>query len=87
MDNRVTSMAANMTGQAPNNQIAQFREFMQMFNVISEQCFMDCIKNFTSKQVSKEEYDCSISCLTKHLQSTQRISGRFQEEFIEQQKL
>ena len=77
-------MSANVPGQTPGNQIGQFKEFMQLFNKISEQCFMDCITNFTSKNVSKEENDCSISCLTKHFQNTQRISRRFQEEFIEQ---
>lgn len=86
-ENIASSMAAtaSMPGQTASNQISQFKEFLQLFNKISEQCFTACVNDFSSRKVSTEENNCSIACLTKHLQSTQRISRRFQEEFIEQQ--
>ena len=68
----------------PVEQVGQFKEFLQLFNKISEQCFADCVNDFTSRKVSNEESTCSISCLTKYLQSTQRISRRFQDEYLKQ---
>ena len=66
-------------GGTPREQINQFKEFLQSYNRVSEQCFADCVNDFTSRSVSGKETDCSIKCLTKYLQSTQRISLRFQE--------
>lgn len=66
-------------GGTGKEQISQFKEFLQSYNRVSEQCFADCINDFTSRNVSTSETNCSIKCLTKYLQSTQRISLRFQE--------
>ncbi|XP_037097906.1 mitochondrial import inner membrane translocase subunit Tim9 isoform X1 [Syngnathus acus] len=62
----------------------QFKEFLGTYNKLTENCFMDCVKDFTSREVRPEESSCSESCLQKYLKMTQRISMRFQEYHIQQ---
>uniref|UniRef100_A0A8C6KTH8 Mitochondrial import inner membrane translocase subunit TIM9 n=1 Tax=Nothobranchius furzeri TaxID=105023 RepID=A0A8C6KTH8_NOTFU len=62
----------------------QFKEFLGTYNKVTENCFMDCVKDFTSRDVKPEESSCSESCLQKYLKMTQRISMRFQEYHIQQ---
>ncbi|KAI1237497.1 Mitochondrial import inner membrane translocase subunit Tim9, partial [Lamprotornis superbus] len=75
----------NMAGQiSESDQIKQFKEFLGTYNKLTENCFVDCIKDFTSRDVKPEEITCSENCLQKYLKMTQRISMRFQEYHIQQ---
>ncbi|KAG1973201.1 mitochondrial import inner membrane translocase subunit Tim9 [Pimephales promelas] len=74
-------MAAQVT---ESDQIKQFKEFLGTYNKLTENCFMDCVKDFTTREVKPEETSCSESCLQKYLKMTQRISMRFQEYHIQQ---
>ncbi|XP_042720666.1 mitochondrial import inner membrane translocase subunit Tim9 isoform X1 [Lagopus leucura] len=75
----------NMAGQiSETDQIKQFKEFLGTYNKITENCFMDCIRDFTTREVKPEEITCSEHCLQKYLKMTQRISMRFQEYHIQQ---
>ncbi|XP_046883487.1 mitochondrial import inner membrane translocase subunit Tim9 [Hypomesus transpacificus] len=67
-----------------SDQIKQFKEFLGTYNKLTENCFMDCVKDFTTREVKPEETTCSESCLQKYLKMTQRISMRFQEYHIQQ---
>ncbi|CAJ1074932.1 mitochondrial import inner membrane translocase subunit Tim9 [Xyrichtys novacula] len=67
-----------------SDQIKQFKEFLGTYNKVTENCFMDCVKDFTTREVKAEESSCSESCLQKYLKMTQRISMRFQEYHIQQ---
>ncbi|XP_056282980.1 mitochondrial import inner membrane translocase subunit Tim9 [Pseudoliparis swirei] len=67
-----------------SDQIKQFKEFLGTYNRVTENCFMDCVKDFTGREVKPEESSCSESCLQKYLKMTQRISMRFQEYHIQQ---
>ncbi|XP_051478645.1 mitochondrial import inner membrane translocase subunit Tim9 isoform X3 [Apus apus] len=45
-----------MAGQiSESDQIKQFKEFLGTYNKITENCFLDCIKDFTSREVKPEE--------------------------------
>uniref|UniRef100_A0A8D0AFI2 Mitochondrial import inner membrane translocase subunit n=1 Tax=Sander lucioperca TaxID=283035 RepID=A0A8D0AFI2_SANLU len=61
-----------------------FKEFLGTYNKVTENCFMDCVKDFTTREVKTDESSCSESCLQKYLKMTQRISMRFQEYHIQQ---
>ncbi|KAB5562224.1 hypothetical protein PHYPO_G00015480 [Pangasianodon hypophthalmus] len=78
---RGLAMAAQVT---ESDQIKQFKEFLGTYNKLTENCFMDCVKDFTTREVKAEETSCSESCLQKYLKMTQRISMRFQEYHIQQ---
>jgi len=58
---------------------AQFREFLSQYNKITEQCFIACIHDFTTRKVITAEDSCSMNCLEKFMKMTNRISQRFQE--------
>uniref|UniRef100_A0AAY5KMY4 Mitochondrial import inner membrane translocase subunit n=1 Tax=Esox lucius TaxID=8010 RepID=A0AAY5KMY4_ESOLU len=47
-----------MAAQATEaDQIKQFKEFLGTYNKLTENCFMDCVKDFTTREVkSDEEY-------------------------------
>uniref|UniRef100_A0A8C4QR97 Mitochondrial import inner membrane translocase subunit n=1 Tax=Eptatretus burgeri TaxID=7764 RepID=A0A8C4QR97_EPTBU len=74
-----------MSGQIPEaDQIKQFKDFLGTYNKLTELCFMDCVKDFTSRKVQEGEIKCAENCMQKYLKMTQRISMRFQEYHIQQ---
>ncbi|XP_023696070.1 mitochondrial import inner membrane translocase subunit Tim9 isoform X2 [Paramormyrops kingsleyae] len=38
-----------------SDQIKQFKEFLSTYNKLTENCFMDCVKDFTTREVKAEE--------------------------------
>lgn len=65
--------------QASEADIRTFKEFLSQYNILAEQCFMACVRDFTSRTVSEKEETCATNCLDKNLKTIQRISMRFQE--------
>lgn len=66
-------------GGSTADQIKQFKDFILNYNKLSEQCFLDCVFDFTSRKFSGVEDTCSSNCVEKYLKMNQRISQRFQE--------
>ena len=62
-----------------SDQIKQFKDFILNYNKLSEICFMDCVHDFTQRNVSSKEETCANNCFDKFLKMNQRISQRFQE--------
>ncbi|KAI8125459.1 Mitochondrial import inner membrane translocase subunit Tim9 [Lucilia cuprina] len=60
-------------------QMKTFSDFLMSYNKLSEMCFTDCVRDFTSRQVKDSEEKCSLNCMEKYLKMNQRISQRFQE--------
>ncbi|XP_014447179.1 mitochondrial import inner membrane translocase subunit Tim9-like isoform X4 [Tupaia chinensis] len=45
-----------MTAQIPeSDQIKQFKEFLGTYNKLTETCFLDYVKDFTTREVKSEE--------------------------------
>lgn len=69
--------------QIPTNvdsdQIKSVRDFVASYNKLIEICFVDCITDFTTRDVQAKEEKCSLNCMEKYLQMNQRISQRFAE--------
>ncbi|XP_031627822.1 mitochondrial import inner membrane translocase subunit Tim9 [Contarinia nasturtii] len=61
------------------DQLKTFSDFLQSYNKLSEICFMDCVNDFTSRDIRKNEDLCALNCMEKYLKMNQRISQRFQE--------
>jgi len=57
----------------------QFRDFLTSYNKLSEICFVDCINDFTTREVRAKEEKCALNCMEKYLKMNQRVSQRFQE--------
>lgn len=62
-----------------DNQIQSFRDFLSSYNKLSEICFVDCITDFTTREIRAKEEKCALNCMEKYLKMNQRVSQRFQE--------
>lgn len=61
-----------MAAQIPeSDQIKQYKEFLGTDNKLTETCFLDCVKDFTTREVKPEENTYSEHCLQKCLKTTQ----------------
>ncbi|KAI8033524.1 mitochondrial import inner membrane translocase subunit Tim9 [Drosophila gunungcola] len=65
--------------QLDKDQMKTFSDFLMSYNKLSERCFTDCVRDFTSRDVKDTEEKCSLNCMEKYLKMNQRVSQRFQE--------
>ncbi|KAH8367972.1 mitochondrial import inner membrane translocase subunit Tim9 [Drosophila suzukii] len=65
--------------QLDKDQMKTFSDFLMSYNKLSEMCFTDCVRDFTSRDVKDSEEKCSLNCMEKYLKMNQRVSQRFQE--------
>lgn len=75
-------MATPMGTPDLNNSMTQmklFKEYMMDFNRLAEQCFNDCVYDFTGRKLTAKETTCQDNCVEKYFKLTQRISKRFYE--------
>jgi len=45
----------------------QFKDFLQLYNVMSESCFLRCVTTFNSRELTEEEVKISVLSLVIHL--------------------
>ncbi|XP_060061104.1 mitochondrial import inner membrane translocase subunit Tim9-like [Erinaceus europaeus] len=77
-----------MAPQIPeSDQMKQSKEFLGTYNELTETCFLDCINDFTPREVKPEETTWSAHCLEASLKITLRMSMRFQEYYIQQNEV
>ncbi|KAL0120172.1 hypothetical protein PUN28_008076 [Cardiocondyla obscurior] len=73
-------MAMQVPTDVPDvDQIKSFRDFLTSYNKLSEICFVDCVSDFTTREVRPKEEKCALNCMEKYLKMNQRVSQRFQE--------
>lgn len=46
-------------------QVRQFRDFLQLYNTITEKCFNVCVENMLSRRVENSEDVCVAHCVDK----------------------
>ncbi|XP_077775048.1 mitochondrial import inner membrane translocase subunit Tim9-like, partial [Podarcis muralis] len=52
----------NKAGQiSESDQIKQFKEFLGTYNKQTETCCLDCVKDFTSREVKPEEMNEALA--------------------------
>ncbi|XP_027464849.1 mitochondrial import inner membrane translocase subunit Tim9-like isoform X2 [Zalophus californianus] len=44
-----------------SDQIKQFKEFLGTYNKLTETCFLDCVKDFTTREVKPEEQNEALA--------------------------
>lgn len=59
--------------------VKTFKEFLTQYNRLTQLCFTDCVREFTSREPSDKEMKCVSHCLEKFMKMTQRVQLRFQE--------
>jgi len=56
-----------------------FRDFIAMYNKLSENCFSRCVYDFTSRSLKNKERGCIENCTSKTNLVSQRVLDRFME--------
>ncbi|XP_070503344.1 mitochondrial import inner membrane translocase subunit Tim10B-like [Chironomus tepperi] len=81
-----------------DSQLRQFKDFLQLYNVITERCFNSCVDGFFTREVESQEDFCVRNCVDKYANANQlvmktyvevqgKINEKRMEEFTKQQEL
>ncbi|EEB09034.1 Tim9-Tim10 complex subunit Tim9 [Schizosaccharomyces japonicus yFS275] len=57
----------------------QLKEYLRMYSTLTQNCFKDCVQDFTTNKLSKKEGECIIKCAEKFLKHSERVGQRFAE--------
>ncbi|KAK0399228.1 hypothetical protein QR680_002951 [Steinernema hermaphroditum] len=60
--------------------LGQLKEFLSVYNTLTERCFQACVSDFTEHKLSDGESQCVNSCMDKQM----RVNRRFMIVFAEQ---
>ncbi|CCG58552.1 Protein CBR-EXOS-4.1, isoform b [Caenorhabditis briggsae] len=60
--------------------IQQLREFLTVYNTLSERCFNACARDYTTSTLTKDEGSCVSQCIDKQM----LVNRRFMLVFAEQ---
>merc|ERR1712142_387524 len=55
----------------------QMKDFLKSYNKTTQLCFNDCVKNFTSADLTNEETACGQKCVSKYLEYSARVAQQF----------
>jgi len=54
-----------------------FREFLETYNRIVEECFNRCVYTFNYRYLLDDEIDCATSCTSRYVNFNQRLAINF----------
>ena len=60
--------------------LRNFKDFLSIYNQMSEMCFNRCVINLNHRQLSEEEQVCSDVCAEKQMKYNNRIMGVYMVE-------
>ncbi|XP_064404056.1 mitochondrial import inner membrane translocase subunit Tim9-like [Halichondria panicea] len=81
----VLVMEALTPEQRSQLEVTQFKDFLTTYNNVTENCFTECVNDFTARRLSKHENECCMNCVDKYVKMSQRITMRLQEHLQMQQ--
>ena len=61
----------------------QLKDSMETYNSLVERCFNECIIEFKSKDLEKNEKKCIKNCVQKFMQFAARLGQRFAEKNLQ----
>lgn len=57
-----------MEGGVPlDAQIGQLREFLKTYQRVTQVCFLDCVQDFGTRDLTAVENKCQENCLKKYM--------------------
>lgn len=59
--------------------VRQFKDFLLLYNHISERCFNLCINGFNDRTISTDESTCVDRCVGKHIHANHKIMSVYAE--------
>lgn len=71
------------------NNLRNFKDFLGLYNRLSEICFGACVENLNARSLSTAEVSCVEKCCTKYTNMNHRIIRTYSEvqPVIQQQKV
>jgi len=57
----------------------QLKDFLLLYNKISEECFKKCVYNMTQRHLDSDEQTCINSCTQKHVNVNHKTMELFSE--------
>ncbi|XP_011267855.1 mitochondrial import inner membrane translocase subunit Tim10 B [Camponotus floridanus] len=60
-------------------QLRNFRDFLLLYNQISETCFKKCANTFLTREVTSNEDVCVSNCAQKYIHANHKIMEIFME--------
>eukprot|EP00090_Calanus_glacialis_P025020 TRINITY_DN3886_c0_g1_i1.p2 TRINITY_DN3886_c0_g1~~TRINITY_DN3886_c0_g1_i1.p2 ORF type:complete len:117 (-),score=57.55 TRINITY_DN3886_c0_g1_i1:133-483(-) len=60
--------------------LRNFRDFLTVYNQMSEMCFQRCVVSMNSRQLTDEEQACADVCAEKQMKFNNRIMGVYLAE-------
>lgn len=62
-----------------SSQLRNFKDFLLLYNRITEHCFSHCTDNLFNRSISDTESSCVDKCVEKYARVNQRILGVYME--------
>ncbi|XP_042214812.1 mitochondrial import inner membrane translocase subunit Tim10B-like [Homarus americanus] len=59
--------------------VRQFKDFLVLYNQISERCFNLCVTGFNNRELSEIETACVDRCVGKHISVNHKIMSVYTE--------
>ncbi|XP_070167963.1 mitochondrial import inner membrane translocase subunit Tim10 B [Polyergus mexicanus] len=60
-------------------QLRNFRDFLLLYNQISETCFKKCANTFLTREITSDEDLCVSNCAQKYIHANHKIMEIFME--------
>ena len=70
----------NSTIMDNSEKIKNYKDFLTNYNKLSELCFNDCIRDFSTEKIWKGEKNCTLKCAEKHFKGSHEILTKFMEQ-------
>ncbi|KAH3842134.1 uncharacterized protein LOC127877286 [Dreissena polymorpha] len=53
------------------------KDFLELYNKLTERCFLQCVVNFNNRSLSDYEYKCAEQCAGRYVKYNQRLMLTF----------
>ncbi|KAF5283431.1 hypothetical protein FQA39_LY04807 [Lamprigera yunnana] len=63
--------------------IRTFKDFLEIYNVLSNKCFKRCVDNLNSRHLNQNEIECVDRCSEKFI----KLNHRFMPMYVENQQI
>lgn len=63
----------------PHNQLRNFKDFLLLYNQMTENCFKKCVDEMNSRQLNRDEELCVNKCSSKFINANHRMMSIYVE--------